>query len=84
MTRPPATSLFLPTLLPSSSKFSITARHLRLIDMGGKCIDEKTIQGIIDLHKAGISNKEINIQKGLDLHTVQELIKRFKAGGGKN
>ncbi|MPC61699.1 hypothetical protein E2C01_055774 [Portunus trituberculatus] len=30
-----------------------------LIDMSGKHTDEKTIQAIIDVHKAGISNKEI-------------------------
>lgn len=52
--------------------------------MGGKRTDEKTIQAIIDLHKAGISNKEICIQKGLKLRTVQELIQKFKAGGSKN
>ena len=52
--------------------------------MVGKWTDEKTIQVIIDLHKAGISHKEICIQKGLKLCTVQELIQKFKAGGSKN
>ena len=44
--------------------------HHSLVGMGGKRTDEKTIQAIIDLHKAGISNKEICIQKGLKLCTV--------------
>ncbi|MPC60002.1 hypothetical protein E2C01_054037 [Portunus trituberculatus] len=37
-----------------------------LIDMGGKCTDEKTIQAIIHVHKAGtgwLNNCEINIIK---------------------
>lgn len=53
-------------------------------DMDGEHPDEKTIQAIIDLHKTGLNSKEIYIQKGLKLHTVQELIQKFKAGGSKN
>ncbi|MPC17605.1 hypothetical protein E2C01_010467 [Portunus trituberculatus] len=55
-----------------------------LIDMDGKCTDEKTIQAIIDFQRADISNKEIYIQKGLKFRTVLELLKKFKIGGGKN
>lgn len=42
--------------------------------MGVKTTDEKTIQAAMNLHKAGLSSKEIYTQKGLKLHTVQELI----------
>ncbi|MPC17839.1 hypothetical protein E2C01_010706 [Portunus trituberculatus] len=54
---------------------SLKNSFTNLIDMDGKRIDKKTIQAIIDLHKAGISNKEICIKKGLC--TVQK--KKFKA-----
>ena len=52
--------------------------------MGGKCTNEKTIQAIIDLHKAGLSSKEICDQKGLKLRTAQELIQNFQATGRKS
>lgn len=54
-----------------------------LIDIGRKCTDEKTTQGIIDLHNTGIGNKGICIQKGLKLFSVQ-IIEKFNGGGSKN
>ena len=49
--------------------------------MPGKRTDALTIQGIIDLHKAGYSTKEISQQKGVKLGTLQSLIKRFEDYG---
>ncbi|MPC68862.1 60S acidic ribosomal protein P2 [Portunus trituberculatus] len=47
-------------------------------------LDKLSGKNLAQLIQDGISNKEIYIQKGLKLCTVQELIQKFKAGGGKN
>ena len=52
--------------------------------MPGRRTDPLTIQGIIDLHVAGHSNKEISEQKQVKLRTVQILVKRYRESGGKD
>ena len=47
-----------------------------------KATDSHTVQGIIDLHKAGHTVNEISELKGLSKRTVRHLIKKFKDGGG--
>ena len=56
---------------------------IALINMPGKRTDALAIQGIIDLHKAGISTKDISQQKGVKLRTVQNLVKRYEDSGGR-
>lgn len=51
--------------------------------MTDKYKDAKTIQGVIDLYKAGHSAREISQLKELKLRTVQDFLHRFKAGGEK-
>ena len=46
--------------------------------MSERHIDKITIWAVMDLHKVGFKSKEICIQKGLKLFTVQEQIQKFQ------
>lgn len=45
------------------------SRHYNKLSICGKCSDEKTTQATKDLHKAGLTYKEICVQKSLKLCT---------------
>ena len=50
--------------------------------MSRSVVGPTVIASIIDLHVAGVSNKDIAAQKGLGVRTVQRWVKRFQDGEG--
>lgn len=78
-----STVLFAFSCFPLSYCNSVFA-YQNLVNMGGKCTDEKTIQAIIYFHKTGLSSKEICICKKLKFTLPQELIQNFKQAGSKS
>ncbi|XP_068235511.1 uncharacterized protein [Palaemon carinicauda] len=65
-----------PVLIPP------TQQRLLLYVMSRSVVGPQEIAAIIDLHKAGISNKDIAKQKGLGVCTVQRWVKRYEDSGG--